>query len=111
VNTITLPQRSVPVVGRYDVVVAGGGPGGFPAAVAAARYGAKVLIVERHGYLGGLATAGLVMPILAHTAHESHRPIVEGILKEMTERMHASAERQPGSRPARNGACASIRRR
>jgi len=89
VNTITVPEQSIPVVGQYDVIVAGGGPGGLPAAIAAARHGAKVLIVERHGYLGGLATAGLIMPILAHTAHDSHRPIVEGILKEMTERMHA----------------------
>ncbi len=87
---ITLPEQSVPVRGTYDVVIAGGGPGGVPAAIAAARAGARVLLVERYGFLGGLATAGLVAPILAHTAHDSETPIVEGILREMTERMHAA---------------------
>ena len=42
---------------RKDVVVVGGGPGGFAAAVTAARAGAKVLLVERNGYLGGQRTS------------------------------------------------------
>ena len=49
---------------QYDVVVVGGGPGGIPAAIAAARQGAKVLLVERNGYLGGNMTIGL--PLLAY---------------------------------------------
>ena len=49
---------------QYDVVVVGGGPGGIPAAIAAARQGAKVLLVERNGFLGGNMTIGL--PLLAH---------------------------------------------
>jgi ribulose 1,5-bisphosphate synthetase/thiazole synthase len=88
-KTLTEPQREIPIVADVDVVVAGGGPGGFPAAVAAAREGAKVLLIEKYGFLGGLATAGLVAPMLGHTASRSHTPIVEGLLKEMTERMHA----------------------
>ncbi len=88
-RTVTEPAREVPVVIEADVVVCGGGPGGFPAAIAAARHGARTVLVERYGFMGGLATAGLVAPILAHTASESHTPIVEGILKEITERMHA----------------------
>lgn len=43
----------------YDVVVIGSGPGGFPAALAAARGGAKTLLVERNQFLGGAATSGL----------------------------------------------------
>ena len=43
----------------YDIVVIGGGPGGIPAAVAAARRGHKVLLVERNSFLGGAATSGL----------------------------------------------------
>ena len=48
---------------QYDVVVVGGGPGGLPAAIAAARQGARVLLVEKNGYLGGNLTIGL--PLLA----------------------------------------------
>ncbi len=88
-HTITEPAREIPVTAEVDVVVCGGGPGGFPAAIAAARHGAKTVLIERYGFLGGLATAGLVSPILAHTASESNTPIVEGLLREITERMHA----------------------
>jgi ribulose 1,5-bisphosphate synthetase/thiazole synthase len=88
-RTITEPTREIPVVADVDVIVCGGGPGGFPAAIAAARHGARTLLIERYGFLGGLATAGLVVPMLAHTASESHTPIVEGLLREVTERMHA----------------------
>ena len=87
--TITEPSRQLPVYADVDVVVCGGGPGGLPAAITAARHGARTLLIERYGFLGGLATAGLVAPILGHHAHNSARPIVEGILKEMTDRMHA----------------------
>ena len=88
-RTITEPSREIPVILEADVVVCGGGPGGFSAAIAAARHGAKTVLIERHGFMGGLATAGLVAPILAHTASESNTPIVEGLLREITERMHA----------------------
>jgi ribulose 1,5-bisphosphate synthetase/thiazole synthase len=87
--TITEHSRELGVRADVDVVVCGGGPGGLPAAVAAARHGARTLLIERYGFLGGLATAGLVAPILGHTASKSTTPIVEGILKEITERMHA----------------------
>ncbi len=60
-RTITEPAREIPVIAEVDVVVAGGGPAGFGAAVAAARLGAHVMLVERYGCLGGLATGGLVL--------------------------------------------------
>jgi hypothetical protein len=57
------PQRSLPVRDHYDVVVAGGGLGGIAAALAAARCGARTLLVERNGCVGGVATAGMCCSI------------------------------------------------
>lgn len=54
-------ERKTPVKFRADVIVAGGGPAGLGAALAAARNGVKTILVERYGCLGGLATAGLVI--------------------------------------------------
>lgn len=57
-------SRELEVRASYDVVVAGSGPAGICAAVAAARQGAKVALVERYGVVGGNLTAGYVGPIL-----------------------------------------------
>ena len=59
------PAHELPVFHETDVVVVGGGPAGFAAAVAAARTGAKVALVERYGSLGGLFTNGMVLVLLA----------------------------------------------
>ena len=64
----------------YDVVVIGGGPGGLPAALAAARKGAKVLLVEKNGYLGGNMTIGL--PLLAYLDKDGNQ-VVKGIAQEL----------------------------
>ena len=57
-STVPEPARSLPVFGDYDVVVVGGGPAGIAASVSAARHGARTLLVERYGFLGGMGTAG-----------------------------------------------------
>lgn len=57
---ITEPERKLEIKGEYDVAVAGGGIAGIAAALAAARSGAKTLLIEREFTLGGLATLGLV---------------------------------------------------
>ncbi len=77
--------KEVPVVGHYDVVVCGGGPGGLIAAIAAARGGARTALVERYGFLGGMATAGLVAPISVF--NYNGRRIVDGIPWEFVERL------------------------
>ncbi len=60
---VTEPGRDVPIAGSFDVIVCGGGPAGIAAAVAAARNGARTLLIERYGFLGGMATSALVTPI------------------------------------------------
>ena len=61
---VVQPARELPVFHSADVVVVGGGAAGFSAAVAAARAGAKVVLVERDGSLGGLWTNGLVLVVI-----------------------------------------------
>ncbi len=77
--------KQVPVVADYDVVVCGGGPGGVIAAIAAARGGARTAIIERYGFLGGMATAGLVAPISVF--NYNGRRIIDGIPWEFVERL------------------------
>ena len=57
-KTIFESAREIPVFAETDVLVVGGGPAGTAAAIAAARLGAEVLLVERYNHLGGLATGG-----------------------------------------------------
>jgi hypothetical protein len=65
---LTLPPRSALQAAETDVLVVGGGPAGLGAALAAADAGADVVLVERYGFLGGNATAALVMPWMSfHT--------------------------------------------
>jgi hypothetical protein len=58
--TIVEASKETPVKGKTDVLVVGGGPAGIGAAIAAARLGVDVLLVERYGCLGGMATGGLI---------------------------------------------------
>lgn len=77
--------RDVPVINEYDIVVCGGGPSGFIAAIAAARGGARTALIERYGFLGGMATASLVAPISVF--NYNNRRIIDGIPWEFIERL------------------------
>ena len=80
-------EKTVPVAGEYDVVVCGGGPAGFIAAIAAARQGARTAIVERFGFLGGMATAGIVNPLSVFTY--KGEKVIGGIPWEFIERLQS----------------------
>ena len=71
-----------------QVLVAGGGPAGLAAAVCAARAGAQVLLVERFGFLGGMATAGLVNPFMPYTLPDGTW-LSDGLFREITDRLRA----------------------
>ncbi|MEO7114424.1 MAG: FAD-dependent oxidoreductase [Caldimonas sp.] len=90
-TSIAEPARKTPVFGEYDVVVLGGGPAGIAAATSAARHGAKTLLVERYGFLGGMGTAAGVTNFcgLHANVHGTIRRVVRGVADELLDRMRA----------------------
>jgi phytoene dehydrogenase-like protein len=95
----------LPVVGEYDVVVAGGGMAGVAAAVAAARRGARVGLVEKQSALGGLATLGNVT-IWLPLCDGMGRQVVGGLGEELLRLSVADLRRDyPAARFRRPPAC------
>ncbi len=88
--TYAEPARELPVHAETDVLVVGGGPAGCAAATAAARLGADVLVVERYGHLGGLATGGLVFWIDRMTDWEGTQ-VITGYALDAFERLPEDA--------------------
>jgi hypothetical protein len=82
------PGRELPVIGRPDVLVVGAGSAGVAAAVAAARRGADTWLVERLGFVGGLATGGLINLLLTLDDGEGNQ-VVAGLCQEVVDRMDA----------------------
>jgi 2-polyprenyl-6-methoxyphenol hydroxylase-like FAD-dependent oxidoreductase len=100
--------RELPVYRNCDVLVVGGGPSGTAAAVAAARAGADVVLLERHNHLGGLSTGGLVIWIDRMTDWDG-RQVIRGLGEELLDRLPADAVAGParsewGSRDAARAA-------
>jgi hypothetical protein len=93
-GAITEPARRVPLFRDCDVLVAGGGPAGTAAAIAAARAGADVALIERHNHLGGLSTGGLVIWIDRMTDWSGRR-VIEGIAAELLDRLPRDAVAGP----------------
>jgi hypothetical protein len=104
---IDLPPRRALLAAETDVLVVGGGPAGIGAAVGAAQAGARVVLAERYGFLGGNATAALVMPLMsfhtqrpaAHgkgattllpTDHGPGESVIAGVLARLLERLVAA---------------------
>ena len=102
--TITLPPREALLAAATEVLVVGGGPAGIGAALGAAEAGAEVILAERYGFLGGNATAALVMPLMSFhtqratlerpgaaklfpTDHGPGEPVVAGALAKLLGRL------------------------
>ena len=95
-ETITEAEREIPVKTKVDVLVVGGGTAGVAAAISAARLGAKTLVVERYGFLGGLVTGG---PTGMHTFFNCYhdedgipdpskkRHLIKGLPQEIVDRL------------------------
>ncbi len=100
----TLPPRTATLAGEADVLVVGGGPAGIGAALGAATTGARTILVERYGFLGGNATAALVMPLMSFftehagpqrlgadlllpTDHGPGSPVIAGVLHDFLSRL------------------------
>jgi hypothetical protein len=102
---VILPPRKATLAATTDVLVIGGGPAGIGAAIGAAKAGSDVVIVEKFGFLGGNATAALVMPLMSFhtqkyaidntgmtgkflpTDHGPGDPVIAGALQELLERL------------------------
>jgi hypothetical protein len=80
------PARDLKVCAEADVVVVGGGPGGHSAAIAAARNGARTVLLERYGHLGGMATGGIVIQI-PHMSDGSEQQQIAGLCQEWIDRL------------------------
>ena len=93
VGVVIEAARDVQVIRDVDVIVVGGGPGGIAAAVSAARGGARTILLERYGHLGGMATGGLVN-IIPNLGNIYGEHLIGGFCQEVIDRL-----------TARNAAC------
>jgi hypothetical protein len=82
---IQIPSSDIPVLDEVDVVVLGGGPAGIAAAIAASRNGAKTMLLERYGFLGGAGTAAGASTFcgLYNTRDKGNQRLVHGIVDEI----------------------------
>ena len=90
-STVVEPARALPVFGEFDVVVVGGGPSGIAASVSAAKHDARVLLVERYGFLGGMGTAGGVTNFAGLYGKKDGvmQIVVRGVADELLQRIDA----------------------
>ncbi len=114
-ESVHLPSRQAELLAETDVLVVGGGASGIGAAIGAADAGARVILAERYGFMGGCATAALVMPLMSyHTQHPEPRkagaetlfptdhgasngPVISGVLARLVDRLVARGGALPPS--------------
>lgn len=84
------PAKEIDIAGEYDVIVVGGGPAGLAAAIASGREKAKTLLIEQFGYLGGTATASLMINLngFRNQKEPDSTQTVKGIAQEIVLELH-----------------------
>jgi len=85
-------EINLPITRTFDcdVLVIGGGPAGLSAAICSARKGVKTILAERNGCLGGMATSGLVAPLMSSTTPDGKTMIIRGFFEEFVDSMIAA---------------------
>jgi len=92
-------KREIPIESGWDIIVTGGGPGGYAAAACAARLGARVLLLEAMGCLGGMGTSGQVC-VFSPIA-DGEKQLVRGFMGELIETLYERGFLRPGIDPDR----------
>ena len=85
-SKVVQPRRELSVLQKTSILVVGGGPAGTAAAFSAKRLGVDVTLVERYGYLGGLATGGLVLGIFP-LYDRDNKQVIFGIGEELMKKL------------------------
>ncbi|MGP4915579.1 FAD-dependent oxidoreductase [Brachybacterium tyrofermentans] len=105
----SLLHVEAPVRTSVDVAVVGSGPSGLSAAISAARRGAKTLLIERFGYVGGNLTAGLVGPCMTSYSLDGSKQLIKGVFEELILRMESKGQAiHPSKVPANSPYCGYI---
>ena len=88
-TVIIEPARETKVVAETEVLILGGGPAGIAAATAAARTGARTLLLEKYGFLGGMGTAAMVTNFcgLHASINGSVQQVVRGVADDILARL------------------------
>ena len=82
-------SKQLPIFREVDVLVVGAGPAGIGAAVSSARNGAKTMVFDYYGCVGGQATVGLVGPFMTSFDSQNKEMVIKGVFEEIVKRMEA----------------------
>ena len=95
IKTVFEPACEIPVLDEVDVLVVGGGVSGCAAAYAAGKTGAKTMLIERNGCLGGVATATLMANIGNFYVTDDNRTVIHGFARQVRQNLVAIGGASP----------------